>query len=109
MKRLGMTLGLRPGCLEEYRRIHVRLWPEIESAIQEAGLVNFSIYHHDGVLFSYFEYVGPEAEFEERMRRLAAAPRMREWWDVTEPLQVPRADRRPGEWWTVMEEVFHLD
>jgi L-rhamnose mutarotase len=26
-----------------------------------------------------------------------------------EPMQVPREDRKPGEWWTVMEEVFHLE
>lgn len=109
MKRLGMTLGLRPGCLDEYRRIHVKLWPEIEGAIHTAGLQNFSIYHHDGMLFSYFEYVGPEEEFASRMQVLADAPRMREWWAVTEPLQVPRTDRQPGEWWTTMEEVFHLD
>lgn len=109
MKRLGMTLGLRPGCLAEYRRIHGKLWPEIEGAIQTAGLRNFSIYHHEGVLFSYFEYHGSEAEFAARMRQLAEAPRMREWWNVTEPLQVPRDDRRPGDWWTTMEEVFHLD
>jgi len=109
MKRIGMTIGLRPGCLEEYQRIHVKLWPEIEHAIQAAGLANFSIFHHDNVLFSYFEYSGPEAEFQERMRKLAGAPRMREWWNLTEPLQVPRQDRPPGGWWTTMESVFHLD
>lgn len=109
MKRIGMTIGLRPGCLAEYRRLHVKLWPEIEGAIQAAGLRNFCIYHHDGVLFSFFEYHGPEAEFAERMQQLAAAPRMREWWNLTEPLQLPRSDRPAGEWWTHMEEVFHLD
>jgi L-rhamnose mutarotase len=109
MKRLGATIGLKKECLEEYKRIHVKLWPEIEGAIKEAGISNYSIYYVDGQLFGYFEYTGPDHEFAERMKRLAAAPRMREWWNVTEPLQVPRPDRAPGDWWTSMEEVFHLD
>lgn len=109
MKRVGVTIGLRRECLEEYRRIHVRLWPEIEGALKEAGLANYSIFHQDGQLFGYFEYHGPPHEFDLRMRRLAAAPRMREWWNITEPMQVPRTDRHPGQWWTEMEEVFHLD
>jgi L-rhamnose mutarotase len=109
MKRVGAVIGLKKECLAEYKRIHVKLWPEIERAIKEAGLSNYSIYYNDGQLFGYFEYTGPDAEFEARMKRLAAAPRMREWWDVTEPLQIPRSDRAPGDWWTTMEEVFHLD
>ena len=43
------------------------------------------------------------------MRALAAAPWMREWWDLMEPMQIPDPARRPGEWWASMEEVFHLD
>jgi L-rhamnose mutarotase len=109
MKRIGGVIGLKKECLEEYKRIHVKLWPEIEAAIKAAGIANYSIYYNDGQLFAYFEYVGPDAEFEARMKQLAAAPRMREWWDVTEPLQLPRADRAPGDWWTSMTEVFHLD
>jgi L-rhamnose mutarotase len=109
MKRVGVTIGLKRECLDEYKRIHVKLWPEIESAIKEAGISRYSIYYNDGQLFGYFEYHGPEDELAARMQKLAAAPRMREWWDVTEPLQIPRPDRKPGDWWTSMEEVFHLD
>jgi L-rhamnose mutarotase len=43
------------------------------------------------------------------MRALAAAPRMREWWDLMEAMQIPLPDRRAGEWWAEMDEVFHQD
>jgi L-rhamnose mutarotase len=109
MKRRGFTVGLRPECLDEYKRIHVKLWPEIERAIKEAGIANYSIFYRDGQLFGYFEDVGSEGDFDTRMKRLAEAPRMREWWSVTEPMQIPRPDRAPGAWWTTLEEVFHLD
>ncbi len=109
MKRVAITIGLRPECLGEYKRIHIRIWPEIEAAIKTAGITNYSIFLNDNQLFGYFEYTGPGADFETRMKALAAAPRMRQWWDLTEPMQIPRSDRRPGDWWTVMEEVFHQD
>lgn len=109
MRRFGQVLGLRPEKLDEYRRLHARIWPEIASAIRAAGIRNYSIYHHDGKLFGYFEYHGPDDELDARMSALAAAPRTREWWDIMEPMQVPLSGRKPSEWWTTMEEVFHLD
>ena len=109
MRRCGLTLGLREERLEEYKRYHVKIWPEIEDAIRTAGIRNYSIYYRKGTLFAYWEYVGPEEEFEDRMAALAAAPRMREWWDIMEPMQIPDEDRAEGEWWSPLEEVFHQD
>src|SRR5690242_6196101 len=99
MKRIGQILGLDPARLDEYKRDHVRIWPEIEAAIREAGIRNYSIFHRRGLLFAYFEYHGPDDEYAARMAALAKAPRMREWWDIMEPMQRPLDDRRPGEWW----------
>lgn len=109
MRRFGQTIGLDPTRLDEYKRHHARIWPEIELAIREAGIRNYSIYHREGTLYAYFEYHGPDAEFESRMERLAKAPRMREWWDIMEPMQRPLPDRKAGAWWCDMEEVFHQD
>ncbi len=109
MKRFGQRLGLRVEKLAEYREYHVQIWPEIAEAIRQAGIRNYSIYYHAGELFAYYEYHGPEGEYEKRMEALALAPRMREWWDVMEPMQVPDPERAPGSWWTEMEEVFHQD
>ena len=109
MKRYGQLIGLRPEVLEEYKRYHAAVWPEILGAIREAGIRNYSIFHRDGQLFACFEYHGPDGELEERMQALARAPRMREWWDIMEPMQRPVEGRAPGAWWADMEEVFHTD
>ena len=74
MKRIGVTIGLRKEALDEYKRIHVKLWPEIEGAIKEAGIRNYSIFYNDGQLFGYFEHPGPDAAFAAAMKQLAEAP-----------------------------------
>lgn len=109
MRRFGQVLGIREECIEEYKRYHERIWPEIERAIHRAGIRNYSIFLHGGQLFGYFEYVAPDDEYDARMQALAEAPRMREWWDVMEAMQVPEEGRAPGTWWSDMEEVFHQD
>lgn len=109
MRRFGQTLGLRTADLDRYRRHHAEIWPDIARAIGEAGIRNYSIFVRGDRLFAYYEYVGPEDEYEARMAALAAAPRMREWWDLMEPMQIPDEDRPEGTWWSDMEEVFHQD
>jgi L-rhamnose mutarotase len=109
VRRFGQLIGLRPERLFEYKRYHAAVWPEILAALRKAEIRNYSIFHFDGRLFAYFEYHGPPAEYEERMRKVARAPRMREWWDIMDPMQVPVEGRNPGGWWADMEEVFHTD
>src|SRR6266568_609011 len=109
MKRVGQMIRLRPEIIDEYKRIHVKIWPEIEKAIRESGITNYSIFLKDGILFAYFEYVGPDSEFNARMQQMANAPRMKEWWTITEAMQVPLETRARSEWWANMEEVFHQD
>ena len=109
MKRFGQVIRLRPEAEAEYKRIHVKIWPEVEAAIHTAGIRNYSIYLKDGLMFAYFEYHGPDDEYDERMAALAKVSRESGWWDLTEAMQEPLATRQPGEWWAGMEEVFHQD
>ncbi|MDE0957354.1 MAG: L-rhamnose mutarotase [Planctomycetota bacterium] len=109
MRRFGQVIGIDPSGVERYRSFHQKIWPEIESAIRAAGIRNYSIFIDGDQLFGYFEYHAPDDEFQARMKCLAEAPRMREWWDIMEPLQKPRDGRPPDEWWLTLEEVFHQD
>ena len=107
MKRYGMVIGVRPGKLEDYRRLHAAVWPDVLKTIRECGIRNYSIYHKDGFLFSCFEYIG--ADFETDMAKMAADPVTQKWWEHCKPCQEPLTTRKPGEWWAAMEEVFHCD
>lgn len=107
MKRVGSVLKVRPEKFEEYKRYHQAVWPEVLQKITECNIRNYSIYHKDGYLFSYFEYVG--SDYEADMAKMAADPKTQEWWALMKPLQEPLPTRREGEWWAEMEEVFHHD
>ena len=112
MKRYGCVIGIREEKLDEYKKLHAAVWPEVLSMIKDSNIQNYSIYLRklpDGkyYLFSYFEYVG--SDFDADMARMAADPMTQKWWDVCMPCQEPLKDRAQGKWWADMEEVFHCD
>ncbi len=107
MTRYGMTIRLKPECIDVYRSYHAAVWPEVLNKITECGIRTYSIFLKDSTLFGYFEYHGPD--FAADMARMAADPKTQEWWAIMEPMQQPLETRAQGEWWANMEEVFHLD
>jgi len=107
MERHGSLIKVRPDKLAEYVKYHAAVWPEVLEIITRCNIRNYSIYHKDGYLFSYFEYHG--SDYQADMDKMAAHPKTQEWWAVMKPMQSPLPTRAPGEWWAEMEEVFHLD
>jgi L-rhamnose mutarotase len=111
-QRYGSVIGVKPEKLDEYLRLHANTWPEVLATIKKCNIRNYSIYLgelDDGnlYLFSYFEYVGDN--FEADMKKTAADPKTREWWKVTDPCQIPQKNRKKGEHWMAIREVFHTD
>jgi L-rhamnose mutarotase len=107
MNRYGSVCKVKPEEYETYKRLHAAAWPAVLAMIKQCNIRNYSIYHKDGWLFSYFEYVGND--FEADMARMAADPTTQKWWAVCKPCMEPLETRAPGEWWATMEELFHLD
>ena len=107
MKRYGMICGVKPDRIEEYKKLHAAVWPDVLKNIKHCNIRNYSIYLKDYMLFSYFEYTG--SDFEADMKKMAADPVTQQWWDVCKPCQQPLETRKEGEWWADMEELFHCD
>ena len=105
--RYGQVIGVQPGKLEEYKRLHAAVWPGVQKMITECNIRNYSIYYKDGLLFSYYEYIGDD--YEADMAKMAADPETQRWWTFCEPCQKPLETRAEGEWWAMMEEFFHED
>ncbi len=107
MKRYGMQIGLRPEAYDEYKRYHAAVWPEVLATIERCNIRNYTIFHHDGILFACFEYHG--ADFKADMALMAADPATQRWWAIMMPFQRQIPGTPEGEWWVPMEEIFHFD
>lgn len=105
--RHASVIRLKPEAEEEYRRIHAAVWPDVLRQIRDSNIHNYSIFLRDGLLFSYYEYAGTDHVGD--LAAMAADPRTREWWTVTDPLQEPVATAAVGQWWAPADEVFHTD
>lgn len=75
--------------------------------IEACNLRNYSIFHHDGLLFSYFEYIGDD--FESDMAKMAADATTQKWWAALRPSLETWGPREEGVWWMDAEELFHAD
>lgn len=109
MKRMGMMIGIRPEKIDEYKRLHAAVWPDILAQIRDSNIRNYTIFlrEPENLLFGYWEYHG--TDFDADMARMAHDPRTQEWWKLTDPCQSPLRSRSDGEQWSMMQEVFHED
>jgi L-rhamnose mutarotase len=106
---MGMCIGLRDADIAEYKRLHADVWPGVLDRISACNIRNYSIFlkEPENILFAYWEYHG--TDFAADQAKIAEDPITQEWWKICGPMQVPFETRTEGEWWAMMEEVFHHD
>lgn len=112
VERYGMIIGIKPEKIEAYKKLHAAAWPGVLAKIKECHIRTYSIYLREVekgqfLLFSYFEYTGDD--FASDMARMAADPETQRWWKETDPCQSAIPTRGEREFWSRMEEVFHLE
>ena len=112
VQRYSAVVGVKPEKVARYKELHAAAWPDVLAIIKRSHIQNYSIYLStlaDGrpYLFSYYEYVGDD--FAADMARIAAEPATQRWWAECGPCLELLPDRAPGEIWSPLEEVFHLD
>lgn len=107
--RMGMAIGVRPDRLAEYKRLHAKPWPEMDTALKEANIHVYSIFLNEpeNLLFAVWDYRG--TDYEGDMKRLGEKDVTKRWLALTDPCQSPLASAKPGEWWSFMDCVYHLD
>lgn len=105
--RYGSVIKLKPEKKQDYIELHKTVWTDVLATLSECHISNYSIFIKDDYLFSYFEYEGNE--FLKDMEHMKNDKTTQQWWDLTNPCQEPLPTRKDGEWWSYMEEVFHMD
>ena len=106
-RRFGQVIKLKQEKLEEYKKLHSNVWPGVTSALKRSNFHNYSIFYKAGFLFGYFEYAGED--FEADSAKIANDPVTKLWWQLTDECQERIEGAMDSEWWSDMEEFFHLD
>lgn len=109
MKRYCLTLDLKddPAVIEEYKKIHKNVWPDILQRIKADGITVMDIYNTGNRLFMIME-VKDDFSFERKAASDAADPRVQEWENFMWTFQQQLPWAKAGEKWVIMDKIFEL-
>ena len=100
----AFRMQLKPGVVDEYRKRHDEIWPELSALLTESGIHDYSIFLDETTLalFAVLELAEPNTR-----DALPDHPVMKRWWDHMAPLMEVEDDNRPKEW--SLPLIFHHD
>ncbi len=103
MEKYAFCMTLHAGKLEEYRKRHDEIWPELAALLKDAGVEDYSIHYHSqtrqlfGVLWRRKDHT---------MKALPNHPVMKRWWAHMADIMDTNPDLSPVE--QELSQVFHL-
>lgn len=107
MKRVGFLLKVKADRLEEYKKHHQAVWPEMLAALRAAGWRNYSLFmRDDGLLFGYFETPTDLKAAQEAMEKTEVNAR---WQEMMSSFFELPPGAHPDQSLIELEEVFHTD
>ena len=93
---------LKPNSLEEYKKRHGEIWPELKLLLKEVGVGAYHIYHdpQTNCLFAYQETNGSDSQ------SLSENPIVKKWWEYMSDLMETNPDNSPKQ--LNLNKVFSL-
>ena len=104
MNRYCFQLQVDPAHLDEYKRRHAEVWPEMKDALRASGWRNYSLFlRQDGLLIGYVESA---LTFDEMSARMGATDVNGRW--QSEMAELFAGGGNADVELVHLEEVFHL-
>jgi L-rhamnose mutarotase len=103
MNGRAFRMKLKAGAVQEYRRRHDEIWPELSALLSGAGIYDYSIFLDEATL-DLFAVL--KLRPENGAASLPEHPVMRRWWNYMADLMEVEPGNRPKEW--PLTQVFHL-
>ena len=106
MQRVGFMIQVKPEKLEEYKRLHDPIWPDLAAELRAAGIRNYSLWlHPDGAEFGYLEC----DDWDAACVYLARSEVHTRWQEMMQDyLQTPADAEQGGQPVRLLEQVFLL-
>ena len=107
MQRVGFPLKVRLDRLDESRRLHNPIWPELAADLRAAGMRNYTLWlTPDGTEFGYLECDGWKAV----CAKLAESAIHTKWQQLVQGfLETPMEAKDGCQPVQMLEQVFQLD
>jgi L-rhamnose mutarotase len=106
VNRVGFVCKVKEDRLEEYKKHHRQVWPEMLDALRRTGWHNYSLFmREDGLMFGYFE---TPHSFNAASEAIAREKISIKWHEFMIPFFEPRG-KGESAFEVELEEVFHLD
>jgi L-rhamnose mutarotase len=107
MKRVGFILKVKEDKIEEYKKHHKQVWPEMLEALRRTGWHNYSLFmRDDGLLFGYFE---TPASFQAALDGMEQEPINAQWQELMAPYFESADGGHADKIMVELVELFHLD
>ena len=109
MQRYTLALDLKddPVLIEEYKKYHEKVWPEIEASIFNSGIESMEIYLVSNRLFMIME-VNESFSFDKKSEMDANNQKVQEWETLMWKYQQALPFAKKGEKWILMDKIFKL-
>jgi len=109
-RRYCFILDLKndPGLINEYRKYHEQIWPEVTKSIKDSGIEDMEIYLLGTRMFMIME-VNDGFSFDAKARADLGNPKVHEWEQLMWKFQQALPGAKPGEKWIQMERIFKLE
>jgi len=105
MPRYAFKLRIKAEAIEEYDREHQRVWPELLERLKAVGISDYSIFRRGQELVLALRV----DDFERAWEELDRDPVNQRWQEFMARLFESVPDRRPGERFAMMQEIFYLE
>lgn len=107
MKRIGFLLKVKADKLDEYKKHHEAVWPDMLDALRRHGWRNYSLFlRDDGLLFGYFE---TPTDLQTALAGMAAEEVNTRWQTFMAPYFEGLGGSFADQMLVELEEVFHLE
>jgi L-rhamnose mutarotase len=108
--RYVLTLDLKDDSdkVEDYKRHHRAVWPEVLRSLHKVGVLQMEIYDLGRRLMMVMDVKEGFDRRRDFARHNASDPRCAEWESLMKTFQEPPPGAKPGEVWALMEKTFDL-
>ena len=103
MKTIAFKMTLNPGQVEEYKKRHDEIWPELQKLLKDNGVSDYSIFldEETNILFAVQKQDGKGSQ------DLGSTDIVKKWWAYMADIMETNPDNSPVS--KPLKEVFHLD